>query len=121
MGVHRISRHHILHEASAWSSRPDARILRQTPALIPKLDREVHTELHNECAPVPLLGSYALREVAQGFSTTNNTQRDIDQLLLLIEQTRRQPKARSIEKRLAMLTIHAIELQRPYLWQGRIT
>lgn len=110
-----MSRHHVLHEATAWNSRPDAAKLRGEPTLIPRIDREAHDELHMQCPHVPLLGSYALRSVASLFRPGRDTLDSIDLLLLAIEGGTRHPRAHLIERQLAELSIHAIESQVPIL------
>lgn len=114
-----LSRHHVLHERTAWMSRPDARDLRTTHSLIPNLERDLHDELHFNCPPVPLLGSFALREINQDFYTTNDTNRDIDQLMLLIEKAGKHPRAHPLETRLAGLAVQALYLQRPFIWRAQ--
>lgn len=112
------SRHHVLHEAWTWTARPDAKHLRDTPALIPRIPRDIHDELHENSPHVPILGSYALRSVAGLFHTSGDTLKDMDELMSCIERASRNPRAHMIERDLAGLAIEAIELQRPYIIKG---
>lgn len=115
----RMSRHHILHEHTAWASRGDARDLRNTQSLIPRIPTEVHRELHEQCPHVPLLGSYALRAINNDlFVPTGRTLQDMDGLMSAIERASRHPRVHMIERDLAGLAIEAIDLQRPFIRKG---
>lgn len=117
-----LSRHHVMHEATAWSSRDEAQRIRTTQSLIPRIDRDAHNHLHDVCPHVPLLGSYALRSVAQSFGNGGrNTLESIDLLMLSIEEAIRHPKAHLLEKQLGQLTIAALELQVPILREAVIS
>jgi hypothetical protein len=113
-----LSRHHILHERWSWTARPDAKRLRDTPSLIPNIPRDIHDELHDKCPHVPLLGSYALRNVAGIYVPTGDTLKDMDGLMSCIERASRNPRAHLIERDLAGLAIEAIDMQRPYIIGG---
>lgn len=107
--------HHVLHSKLEWSLRPEARALRETPSLIPRLDRRVHDEIHQECPPVPLLGHYALARTVRTFEPTGHTMTDIDRLMKAIETSSDHPKAHDLERDLALLAVQAIDLQRPFI------
>jgi hypothetical protein len=109
------SKHHILHNRQEWSLRPEAKRLRENPKLIATIDRETHTELHEQCPPVPLLGYYALMRVNSVFYPAYTTDQTLDNLCFAIEQANKAPKCHPIEKELGELAIEAIDLQRPYL------
>lgn len=112
------SRHHIMHEGWAWTARPDAKRLRDTQSLIPRIPRDVHNELHAHCPHVPLLGSYALRSINSIFVPTGDTLKDMDEIMSCIERASRNPRAHMVERDLAGLAIEAIDLQRPYIKKG---
>jgi hypothetical protein len=116
----RLSNHHIMHERFAWTSRPEAKELRDTRSLIPRIPRDIHDELHIQCPHVPLLGSYALQNVARLFEPTGRTLDDMDGLMSAIERASRHPRAHMIERDLAGLAIEAIDLQRPFVRKGLI-
>lgn len=113
-----MNRHHILHTRQSWQSREEATYLRQQPLLIPKMDNEVHNELHANCPEVPLLGAYALREVANNFERGSNPIETLCKLIWSIDNASRHPKAHRIERQLARLSASALELQLPYLREG---
>ena len=107
--------HHILHHKQVWSLRPQARQLRETPSLIPRIDRDTHEAIHASCPPIPLLGYQALSRTLSRFDPTQDTLQTMGRLQSAIEYSVRHPKAHPIEKELAQLAIMAIDLQKPYL------
>lgn len=108
-------RHHILFNKRAWSSYEEGRSLRESPSLIVPLESDIHRELHRNVPIVPLLGYYSLSSVAAGYEPDYKPLKDISQLQSLIERTKTHPRAHGIEKGLADLAIHALDLQRPFL------
>lgn len=110
--------HHILEEKAEWTSRPESKILRQTPILVPEMYVEWHNELHANCPAVPLLGRYALTQVFNEFTPTKNTLTSLDKLLVAIDHASQHKKAHPVERDLGQLTIRALELQRPFLKAG---
>lgn len=110
--------HHILNNRIEWSARKESVQLRETPSLIPLLDRSVHEDLHRYCPAVPMLGVYALQHVARTFQPSSDTFQSIDNLMLAIERAADHPKAHQIERELAYIAIDAIDLQRPFIKEG---
>lgn len=109
-------RHHILHNRQEWTLRPQAERLRETPQLVPLIDREVHEEIHRECPVVPLLGYHALNRVNGVFRPVKfDTLKTIDNLLLSIDYAVDHPKAHPLERQLGQLVIATIETQRPFI------
>lgn len=113
-----IDRHHCLHFRSDWTSRKEAHYLRGRPQHIPHIPRETHVELHANCPQVPLLGFYALREVANNYEQREGVIQSIEALILAIEKAAKSPRAHRIEKELALLAAQALELQLPYIKDG---
>lgn len=107
--------HHILHNRQEWSLRPEASALRETPSLIPRIDREVHNEIHRVCPAVPLLGYHALLRTRSNFEPTGSTMKDIDNLQYAIEDAIQHPRSHPIERGLGDLALWAIDLQKPIL------
>jgi len=107
--------HHILHNKQEWSLRPEAKALRETPSLIPRIDRDVHNEIHRVCPPVPILGFHALRRTIREFQPTPELFSSMDNLMFAMEAAARDPRSHKIESDLAMLAVQAIDLQRPIL------
>lgn len=111
-------RHHVLFSRQIWETYEQGASLRGTPALIPSMDREIHTELHKNIPIVPLVGFHALFSVRKEFQTSNDTFKDIARIQSLIEVSNKHPKAHEIEKGMANLAIHALDLQVPYIRAG---
>ena len=107
--------HHILNNRVEWTARPEAKKLRESQGLVPKIDRELHDEIHRNCPPVPLLGFYALKRTLREFQPHPDTLISMDNLMFAIEIAGGNPKAHNIEKELASLAVQAIDLQRAFL------
>ena len=113
-----IQRHHLLFNRRAWSSYKEGQSLRETPSLIIPMEHEAHAELHRNVPIVPLLGYYGLVNVRNRFVPTGDHRTDIEGLQRSIEQSTKHPRSHRLEKGLAELAIHAIDLQKPYLELG---
>lgn len=110
--------HHLIFTRRAWESSNEGKHLRNTPELIPRLDRDTHNELHATCPAVPLLGYHVLvRTVNRFIPEPGDTMKSIDRLLLAIEESTAHPKTHRIEHDLAQLAIEAIQIQRPLISQ----
>lgn len=110
--------HHILFNRQEWTLRQDAESLREQPLLKPRMEREVHNELHRHCPPVPPLGYYALFRVRRDFEVGSDVFSTMDNLLGAIETANKSPKSHAIERSLGELTMQAIDLQRPFIREG---
>lgn len=107
--------HHILHSRLDWNLRPQSRALRAYPALIPRITRSGHEELHRNVPPVPLLGYHALMRVKSSFECGPDTLSSMDNLMFAIEEAAEHPRAHPLERDLAYLAIQSIDLQKPYI------
>lgn len=112
-------RHHVLFDRLSWTTRPQARMLRSYPMLIPALDRDVHEALHKECPPVPVLGYYALSQAQREFSCKGNTIDSMDALMQTIDRISQNPRNHEIDRQLCQLAIHAIDLQKVFVHEGQ--
>lgn len=108
-----ISRHHLLFNGRAWSAYGEGRSLRETPSLIIPMEHEAHQELHKNIPIVPMLGYYGLASTRKFFEPEYDG-RDIDRLQQAIEKSKGHPRSHMLERSLADLAIHAIDLQKPY-------
>lgn len=113
-----IDRHHVLFDSNAWSQRIESVYLRSTESLVPRMERSLHNELHKECPIVPVLGFHALQRVIRTFQPLGETLEDIDLLQMSIDKATRHPKTHPLERSLAQLTIHSIDLQKPFLQEA---
>lgn len=107
--------HHILHDRISWESRRDGEELRRDKSLIVPLEHDVHAELHRETPAVPLLGYFALRRVNSSYEAGTNYLENVENLQRSIEEAGNSPKAHYVEKQVGELTIHVLELQKPFI------
>ena len=113
-------RHHILFPRQEWSLRPESRDLRNTQPLIPRIDRELHNEVHRQVPFVPLIGYHALRRVATDFYPARGTLASIDDMMLSMEKVSKHPKALPLEIGQIALAIEALDIQRTILREGGV-
>lgn len=109
------NKHHILHHRAEWTVRPEAELLRERPELVPRIDVDVHNELHRIAPPVPLLGCYALRRVNALYEPSFDTIESMDNLMLAIEQAGKHHKAHRVERKMAECAVEALDIQRAIL------
>lgn len=108
-----IDRHHVLFTKNHWNATKESKALREM-YLYP-LDREVHEEIHRNCAPVPLLGYYALTSVLRNVHPVRKPQHDLNELVSAIDLSTRHYKTHPIERGLGELAIEAINNQLPFI------
>jgi hypothetical protein len=108
--------HHVLWQRNHWSTSPEAKAMRQTHSLIPKMDRQWHEAIHGELPPVPVLGTYALRRTLMGFEPTNDTLRDMDGLALAMDKATK--NSHTLGRELAGLAIENLMAQKPMVADG---
>lgn len=119
MSSNNFEKHHLLHSRIDWQARPDAATLRNTPALIPRIDRDVHKELHRDTPLVPLLGFHALRRTVKYFEPVyDDPLESMDELMGAMEQSGRDIRSHQIERELVRLAVWAVEVQKPYVREG---
>lgn len=114
-----LEKHHGAFDRLSWSARKEGRWIRNNPANIYMLEHDPHHELHDAVPIVPVLGWHALQQVAGEYEPHHDPMVNIDRLVAAIERTKRHPRAHQIERDLADLTIHAFELQRPFILDNR--
>lgn len=108
-------RHHLIHTRSDWTSNKTAKRLRDTPELVPRIDRQLHNEIHRQAPAVPLLGYHALYRVSRDFETAETSWESLENLMRVIEQASRSPKSHRIESQLALLAVESLDIQRVIL------
>lgn len=86
--------------------------------MIPDIWQEVHTELHNACPPVPLLGYHALNRTVKLWYPHKQPVDSMMSLMDAIHDASEHPAAHPIERDLAHLAINAIQLQIPFIKEG---
>lgn len=110
-------RHHVLFPKRLYNTYQDSMKLRQNPSLIIEMDRDAHEELHRNVPLVPILGQHALEQV-RAFYVPDDSEdpiRHIEALQRAIEHSKRHPRTHHLEKIMADLTLHALDIQKPYI------
>lgn len=112
-------RHHLVFDRVSWSSRPEAKRIREDKSLIVRLDRIDHDELHRHTVPVPLLGYHALVRTFKSYEPGDTPLESIENLMGSIEQAVNHPKAHPLERELGGLAVWALDLERPFIAEAR--
>lgn len=113
--------HHILYEKSQWSCQENARRLRRTPELIPKMDNDVEIELHRNITAVPILPDCIAGLVLANFEPVRgDTLKSVDNLLFSLARVALHYRDRELEHKMVELTMLGVDLQRPYVREGMI-
>lgn len=115
-----MDRHHVLFNKREWESRPQYRYLRQDSGLIIPIDRDIHNELHRSVTQVPVLGYYGIMAVQKEFYRGRTYLDTVDNLLFALKSVEVHPRLSDIEKSLASIALHAVEIQRPFIAEGLI-
>lgn len=99
----------------------DTKRLRENRWLIVPIDMDVHDEKHDAISTVPLLDHFTARRVRATFEpTVNDHLGSVVALMFSIEEALKHPKSTELQKRLGELTVHALDIQLPYLRRGLI-
>lgn len=114
-------KHHVLYYRQQWESTPTTRKLRQHPALIVPMHAEIEQDLHSAVTCVPLLDLYTAQHTYKEWHPCKTYIASIHGLLTAIEASARHRKATTVQKRLAELTVYAVETQIPYIREGQLT
>lgn len=111
-------RHHILFNRRTWNATDELASLRGNRQLIVPLDTYTHRELHEEISHVPPLSMHLARHALMSFEEygyTSDHLQAIGHLQSSIEAAARHPRADHIEKSLAGLVCHTLDLQKPFI------
>lgn len=110
--------HHILFPRASYESHFATRSLRQHPSLIVPMNEEIHDILHREVPVIPLIDHYTAMTVRRDYTPHSHYNKSLDSLMRCIDTAIRGSKVKPIQKQLGQLTIHALELQKPWLHIG---
>jgi hypothetical protein len=77
-----------------------------------------HRALHRDLPAVPVLDIFSIQRLLRVYEPTPDTMQNMDNYMRSIEQVMMSPKSHSIERQVASLAIHAVDLQRPYVREG---
>lgn len=84
------------------------------------MDADPHRALHATVPGVPVLDIFAQQRVASLYRPTHDIMDNIELYMLAVEEAVASPKSHSIERQLASLVIHAVDLQRPFIREGLV-
>lgn len=88
--------------------------------LVARIGAGVHRELHQAVPGVPVLDIFSQQRVANLYIPTDNVLENMEAYMYAVEEAMSSPKSHSIERQVASLVIHAIDLQRPFIKDGMI-
>jgi len=88
--------------------------------LVALMGADPHRELHANTPGVPPLDIFAQQRLANIYKPSQDVLLNMELYMRAIEKAMASPKAHSIERQVASLAIHAIDLQRPYVREGLI-
>jgi hypothetical protein len=88
--------------------------------LVARIGAGIHKDLHSNAPGVPVLDVFTQQRVANLYVPTTNILDNMELYMLAIEEAMTSPKSHSIERQVASLVIHAVDLQRPYIREGLI-
>jgi hypothetical protein len=113
-----LNRHHLLFERTAHSANVYNKTLRNSMGLVALIDVEAHKELHRSCPPVPPLSPYVAQRARNLYIPSPHPLRGIDGYLTAVQEAVQHPSTHEIERRMAELTMQAVEIQKPFVVAG---
>lgn len=117
----RSNNHHILFHRKQQEATPDNYHLRcKALGLMALIDIDAHDDLHRAVPGVPPLDIYTAQRVRRLYVPTSNPLEGIENYMRAVEQAMSSPKTHTIERQVASLAIHAVDLQRPFIKGGLI-
>ena len=114
-------RHHILHHARQHEANKDNRWIRTNGlGMIALLEPDSHYALHASCPAVPPLDVWTAQRTRSIFEGHREPLKAIDDYMFSVQEAMKSPKSHHIERAVALLAIHAVELQKPFIQEGWI-
>ena len=113
--------HHALFPKSGWESHFATRKLRQRQELIIPMEEDIEAILHKEVPIIPVIDHHTAMTVVRDYQPATTHTRSIHNLMDSIGEAIKRPKIQPIQRELGQLTIHAMELQLPYIHIGQLT
>ncbi len=113
-----VTKHHTQFPACLHNAVPPLARIRQDYRLIVPLDRTTHDALHKELPLVPPLSFHLANRALnnlQDYLFTDDYVRNLDNYQRSIEDAMKHPRATRIERGLAELTMHALDIQKPFI------
>lgn len=117
--MEQLTDHHVFFYRRLHECAPLYRQFRKRElGLIARIGAGVHKELHSAVPGVPLLDVFSQQRVANLYRPTGNVLDNMETYMLAVEEAMASPKSHSIERQVASLVIHAVDLQRPFIKEG---
>lgn len=111
--------HHILHYRRLHEATPEHKKFRhKNLGLVALMAADPHRALHANTPGVPVLDIFAQQRVASLYKPTPNILENMELYMRAVERAMASPKAHTIERQVASLVIHAVDLQRPFVREG---
>lgn len=111
-----VNRHHVMFPRRVHEANEDNRDIRRERWLIPPMIILGHVALHDEVTLVPPLDMYTAQRVNRDFEPVpGDYVRSVENLMFAIEDALKHPKTRAIQIESAQVSIHALELQIPFI------
>lgn len=113
--------HHMLYTRATWESQSSTKMLRNNPWLIVPLEEQGHRELQRDIPVVPVLGHNTAQWVQRNYEPIKgNHLASLVELIGVINEAGKHPRATPIEKSLGEVCIDALELQIPYIQDSQV-
>lgn len=115
-----IERHHLLFERAHWSSQTPQKALRESKGMIVPLDSSFHRPvLHKNIPAIPLVTNHIAMRALGLYYPHPEAGKAIDNMCFAIDEASKNPRVYPLERQLALLAIHGLEIERPYAVQGQ--
>ena len=113
----KLERHHTLFNRFAWTANKNLEALREDKRLIVPLDPDTHREVHESVSHVPPLSYHMARHVLREFTEyeADTYLHNVENLQRSIEHAKSHPRADRIERGVAELAIHSLDIQKPFI------
>lgn len=117
LGASKDNLHHMLHDKEVWNHDSSASNWARNKAglWVEKMNYYVHCKLTDNCPAVPVIAKDILYRVRKDYDPSGDIFDRIDNFLLLVDREAERGCTYGIDRTLAQLSIHAIEMQIPYI------
>lgn len=110
-----------MHHGRQHEANKDNKWLRNNGlGMIALLEPDAHRALHIECPGVPPLDVWSAQRARSVFKGHHDPNLAVVDYMRSVEHAIRSPKSHHIERAVAQLVIHAVDLQRPFIREGLI-
>lgn len=114
-------KHHLLYYRQYHEANTDNRYMRQRAlGMIALLDPDTHDALHAAVPGVPPLDIFTAQRVRRSYEPHPNPLQGIDNWLRAVEDALDNPKSHHVEKQVGYMSMHAMELQKPFIKSGLV-